>query len=60
MAKKQEFKEPPVMLVQTWYDLLNNKDSKELQKSGQDKLLRAFNNDPQAIADYLKLHKIIE
>jgi hypothetical protein len=49
--------EPPKVLVETWLQLLQQNDDKELKEHGKDKLLSAF-DDMQAVATYIKKHHI--
>lgn len=51
-------KEPPLILVRTWYELLSNPDN-EVSKRHAEKMLIGTFGTPQAIAAYLKKHKII-
>tara|TARA_R110000868_G_scaffold38777_2_gene135433 strand:- start:1198 stop:1362 length:165 start_codon:yes stop_codon:yes gene_type:complete len=52
-------KEPPLVLVKTWYELLLNAEDKESKRHAENMLMGAFGTQ-QAVADYLKKHKIIE
>ena len=51
-------KEPPLVLVKTWYELLENAENEESRKHAERMLLGAFGSQ-QEVADYLKKHKII-
>ncbi|MBT0587960.1 hypothetical protein [Alteromonas oceanisediminis] len=51
-------KEPPLVLVKTWYELLLNAEDDDSRGHAQKMLLGAFGSE-QAVAEYLKLHKII-
>jgi hypothetical protein len=52
-------KEPPVVLVKTWYELLIQQEDKASSVHAENMLMGAFGSQ-QAIADYLKKHKIID
>ncbi len=54
-----EKKEPPVILVKTWYSLLIQKDDLSAKERGKEMLLGAF-GDMQSVAVYLKKHKIVK
>ena len=54
-----EKKEPPVILVKTWYSLLIQKDDMSAKERGKEMLLGAF-GDMQSVAVYLKKHKIVK
>jgi hypothetical protein len=51
--------EPPLVLVQTWYALLDKGNDKDVASHAQEMLLGAFENE-YAIAAYFKKHKIID
>jgi|TARA_R110002060_G_scaffold9059_1_gene13480 hypothetical protein len=51
-------KEIPVVLVKTWYELLIQTDDIEAKKKAEKMLMGAFGSQ-DAVADYLKKHKII-
>lgn len=51
--------EPPLLLVRTWYELLIQQKDKDASARAEEMLLGAFGNK-QAVADYLKKHKIID
>ena len=46
-------KEPPMVLVRTWYELLVQKENKEASIHAEQMLMGAFGSQ-QAIVDYLK------
>lgn len=52
-------KQPPLVLVKTWYNLLVNQENKAASAHAQNMLLGAFGNE-QAVAEYLRKHKIID
>lgn len=51
--------EPPLTLVRTWYELLLQSDNESASAHAQTMLLGAFGS-PEAVAIYLKKHKIID
>lgn len=51
-------KEPPLVLVKTWYELLLNADDKASKQHAEQMLIGAFGT-PEAVAAYLKKHNII-
>tara|TARA_B110000211_G_C13818386_1_gene438081 strand:+ start:34 stop:195 length:162 start_codon:yes stop_codon:yes gene_type:complete len=51
-------KEPPLVLVRTWYELLSNADDETSKQHAEKMLLGAFET-PQAIATYLKKYNIL-
>ena len=50
-------KEPPVVLVKTWINLLKQKDDIAAQRRSEQMLMSAFENT-EALAKYLKKHGI--
>tara|TARA_R110000744_G_C19356414_1_gene560927 strand:- start:2447 stop:2620 length:174 start_codon:yes stop_codon:yes gene_type:complete len=52
-------KEPPLVLVKTWYELLVNAEDDDSKNHAENMLLGAFGTQ-EAVADYLKKHKIIK
>ena len=52
-------KEPPLVLVKTWYNLLINQQNKVASEHAQNMLLGAFGSE-QAVAEYLRKHNIID
>ncbi|PKG96970.1 hypothetical protein [Paraglaciecola sp. MB-3u-78] len=51
--------EPPLVLVQTWYELLLNGEDKQSRRHAEKMLMGAFGTQ-EAVANYLKKHNIIE
>jgi hypothetical protein len=49
--------EPPKVLVETWLQLLQQNNDKELKEHGKNMLLGAFGN-MQCVANYVKKHHI--
>lgn len=49
--------EPPRVLVETWLQLLQQNDDKELKEHGKNMLLGTFEN-MQCVANYVKKHNI--
>lgn len=58
MAIEKKANEPPIVLVKTWFELLKNGGDKELKEHAQKMLLGAFDNKPNAIAEFKKKHNI--
>lgn len=52
-------KEPPLVLVKTWYELLLNAEDKGSKQHAEQMLIGAFGT-PEAVAAYLKKHNIIK
>jgi len=50
-------KEPPVVLVKTWINLLKQKEDIAAQRRSEQMLMSAFENT-EALARYLKKHGI--
>lgn len=51
-------KEPPLVLVRTWYELLSNAENEISKKHAEKMLLGAFGT-PEAIQTYLKKYNIL-
>ena len=51
-------KEPPLVLVITWLDLLKNAEEKMARDRANKMLLGAFDNDMTAIVKFMKKHNI--
>ncbi|WP_156413703.1 hypothetical protein [Lacimicrobium alkaliphilum] len=51
-------KEPPLALVKTWYELLIQENDEAAREHAGKMLMGAFGSQ-QAVADYLRKHKII-
>ncbi len=58
MKETQVKKQPPLVLVKTWYELLVSAEDNQSRAHAQRMLLGAFGTE-QAVADYLRSHKII-
>lgn len=50
--------EPPLILVKTWYELLLHGENQESKSHAENMLIGAFGSQ-QAVADYLKKHKLV-
>jgi len=51
-------KEPPLVLVITWLDLLKNAEEKMVRDRANEMLLSAFGDDMTAIVKFMKKHNI--
>jgi hypothetical protein len=51
-------KEPPLVLIETWYQMLIQNECKEAQARAQEMFSNSF-VDEQAVLDCLKKHKIL-
>ena len=51
-------KEPPLVLVRTWLDLLRNAEEKKVRDRANEMLLGAFGDDMEAIVKFMKKHNI--
>jgi len=51
-------KEPPLVLVRTWLDLLKDAEEKMVRDRANEMLLGAFDNDMTAIVKFMKKHNI--
>jgi len=51
-------KEPPLVLVRTWLDLLKDAEEKVVRDRANEMLLGAFDNDMTAIVKFMKKHNI--
>jgi len=51
-------KEPPLVLVITWLDLLKNAEEKSARDRANKMLLGAFGDDMTAIVKFMKKHNI--
>ena len=54
---KNQNKEPPVVLVRTWYQLLNQNEDKAAKSRAAQMLINAF-GDMQTAAIFIKKHGI--
>lgn len=52
-------KDPPFVLVKTWYDLLTQTECKEASSRAKKMLIATFGSE-QAVAEYLKENNIIK
>jgi len=54
-----ENKEPPVVLVKTWYSLLKQNKDLEAKERGKEMLIQAF-GDMKSLVVFLKKHNIAQ
>ena len=51
--------EPPLILVKTWFELLQHAEEKDARDHAQEMLIGAFGSQ-QAVLDYLKSNGLIK